>query len=423
MAIISNITGREILDSRGRPTVEARCELQSGVWATASVPSGASTGRAEALELRDGDPNRYGGLGCHTAAQHISGEIKSALANRLYETQLDLDQTLLELDGTPNKARLGANAILAASLAFARSSAAERGIQLYQYFADMLGRSPQALPRLTVNLFSGGKHAGNQVPIQDVLVVPVAATSIDESLAQVYAVYQAAVQLIALKYGMRALTADEGGLAPPHPSTEMMFQDAVDSIRAAGLVPGREIALAVDVASSHFYREGNYSFEGEELDSLAIIELLCAWVERYPIISVEDGLAEEDWQHWSLLRERLSGKALVLGDDLLCTNPLRIQKAIETHAADALLLKVNQIGTLSEAAEAFRLAFAASWNITISARSGETEDNWLADLAVGWGGNQIKIGSITHSERLAKYNRLLAIESETGLGLQDWPRI
>lgn len=423
MAIISNVTGREILDSRGRPTVEARCELSSGVWATASVPSGASTGSAEALELRDGDPKRYSGLGCRTAARHISTEIKSALADKSFETQLDLDQTLLELDGTPNKARLGANAILAVSLAFARSMAEEQGIKLYQYFADMLGRPPQALPRLTVNLFSGGKHAGNQVPIQDVLVVPLAATSIDESLAQVYAVYQAAVQLIARKYRMRALTADEGGLAPPFPSTEKMLLDAVDSIRAAGLEPGREISLAVDVASSHFYREGKYSFEGKKLDGLAMIELLCAWIERYPIISVEDGLAEEDWQHWSLLREQMSGKALVLGDDLLCTNPRRIRKAIETRAADALLLKVNQIGTLSEAAEAFRLASAASWNITISARSGETEDNWLADLAVGWGGNQIKIGSITHSERLAKYNRLLAIEAETGLGLQNWSAI
>jgi enolase len=269
---------------------------------------------------------------------------------------------------------------------------------------------------LTVNLFSGGKHAGGQVPIQDVLLVPVSARTIDESLAMVYEVYQAAAELTYRTYGMRALTADEGGLAPAFPSAEAMLDDAVAAIRAAGLDPGRDIALAVDVAASHFYRDGRYHLGGRPLDGPAMVDTIAGWLDRYPIVSVEDGLAEEDWETWPLLRARIAGRALVLGDDLLCTNPARIQRAIDVGAADALLLKVNQIGTLSEAAAACRLARSAGWRVTVSARSGETEDDWLADLAVGWGGDQIKVGSITQSERLAKYNRLLVIESET-----EWP--
>jgi enolase len=280
--------------------------------------------------------------------------------------------------------------------------------------------SPSSLPRLTINLFSGGKHAGGQVPIQDVLMVPTAPT-IDEGLAAAYAVYQAAAELASAKYGMRALSADEGGLAPPFPDAETMLADAVAAIHAAGLEPGREVALAVDVASSQFYHAGRYQLGDELLESAAMIARLGEWAERYPILSIEDGLAEDDWAHWPALRERLVGRALTLGDDLLCTNPGRIRRAIESQAADALLLKVNQIATLSEAAEACRLARAAGWRVTISARSGETEDNWLADLAVGWGGDQIKVGSITQSERLAKYNRLLAIEAETGLPVVGWP--
>jgi enolase len=270
-------------------------------------------------------------------------------------------------------------------------------------------------------LFSGGKHAGGQVPIQDVLVVPVAAPTIDAGLAMVFEVYQAAAALIARKYGMRALTADEGGLAPAFPSAEAMLADAVAAIGEAGLAPGEDVALAVDVAASHFYRGGRYHLGGAALDGVAMVEQLLAWLGRYPIVSVEDGLAEEDWAYWPLLRERAAGRALVLGDDLLCTNPARIRKAIEMRAADALLLKVNQVGTLSEAAAACRLARAAGWRVTVSARSGETEDDWLADLAVGWGGEAIKVGSITQSERLAKYNRLLEIESETGWPLAELP--
>jgi enolase len=276
---------------------------------------------------------------------------------------------------------------------------------------------------LTVNLFSGGKHAGGQVPIQDVLLAPVSARTIDESLAMVYEVYQAAAELIYRTYDMRALTADEGGLAPAFPSAEAMLGDAVAAIRAAGLEPGRDVALAVDVAASHFYHGERYHLGGAALDGPAMVATIASWLDRYPIVSVEDGLAEDDWGTWPLLRARIAGRALTLGDDLLCTNPARIRRAIELGAADALLLKINQIGTLSEAAAACRLARAAGWHVTVRARSGETEDDWLADLAVGWGGDQIKVGSITQSERLAKYNRLLAIEAETGWPLAELPYI
>jgi enolase len=444
MSTITQLAGREILDSRGRPTVVARCALDSGAAGIASVPSGASTGSAEALELRDGDPQRYRGLGCRKAAGNIGGAIQSALAGQPFANQAALDAELLALDGTPNKGRLGANALLAVSLAFARAVAEERAVPLYKHFAMILagadGRetiddqppssivyrpsSPELrfLPQLTINLFSGGKHAGGQVPIQDVLLVPTART-IDEGLATVFAVYQAAAELARAKYGMRALTADEGGLAPPFPDAEMMLADAVAAIHAAGLVPGQDVALALDVASSHFYHDGRYALGDQSLDSAQMIAKLGEWVERYPIISVEDGLAEDDWAHWPALRERLAGRTQTLGDDLLCTTPERIRRAITGAAADALLLKVNQIGTLSEAAEAHRLARGAGWRVTVSARSGETEDNWLADLAVGWGGDQIKVGSITQSERLAKYNRLLAIEAETGWPVVDWPTL
>jgi len=421
MPIIRRLTGLEILDSRGRPTVQATCELTSGASGTASVPSGASTGAAEAHELRDGDPQRYRGMGCRQAVRHINGELNDSLANCSFDQQHQLDRAMIELDSTSNKSRLGANALLAVSLAFSRAVAAERNQPLYQYFADLLAQPLQTLPRPTINLFSGGKHAGGQIPIQDVLVVPASARTMDEALAMTFSVYQAAAELVHNKYGMRTLTADEGGLAPAFPNAEAMLNDAVEAIQAADLVPGRDIALAVDVASSHFYRDKLYHLGTEALNGTTMIEHLLDWLGQYPIVSVEDGLAEDDWDHWAIFRARVAGQALVLGDDLLCTNPARIHRAIETQAADALLLKVNQIGTLTEAAEACHLARSAGWQVTISARSGETEDNWLADLAVGWGGDQIKVGSITQSERLAKYNRLLAIEAETGLPLVDWP--
>ena len=423
MATIHELSAIEILDSRGKPTVKASCVLASGARASASIPSGASTGAAEAHELRDGDLSRYRGQGCRKAVANVNGEIAAALRGCEVAEQAQLDQRLRVLDGTANKSRLGANAILSVSIAFARAAAAERGVLLYEHFARMIGRVPVTLPRLTVNLFSGGKHAGGQMPIQDILVVPTAAT-IDQGLADVYAVYQAAADLTKRKYGTRALTADEGGLAPPFPSVEAALGDAVESVAAAGLVPGRDVFLAVDVASTHFYHDGTYDLGGERLSPPQMIERVARLAETYPIVSVEDGLSEDDWPHWPELRRRVGrGERLVLGDDFLCTNPGRIRRAADAAAANALLLKVNQIGTLTEAAEALQAARKAGWRVTVSARSGETEDSWLADLAVGWAGDQIKVGSITQSERLAKYNRLLEIEAESGLPVVDWPRV
>ena len=422
MPKIVRLSGIEILDSRGRPTVKATCEIEGGAVGYASVPSGASTGAAEALELRDGDPVRYGGLGCREAAANVGGAIGDALVNRSFDSQGELDRAMIELDGTENKSRLGANTILAVSLAFARAGAAKRRVTLYRHLADLLERVPTAIPRPTINLFSGGKHAGGQISIQDALVVPLAARTMNEALATTYDVYQAAAKIAKDRYGMRALTADEGGLAPPFPDAEAMLENAVEAIELAGLEPGRDVALALDVAASHFYDDDCYYLEDAQLDGDSMIEHVVNWIDRYPIISVEDGLSENDWESWPKLCNRLAKRALVLGDDLLCTNPGRIRKAVESRAANALLLKVNQIGTLTEAAEALELARDAGWAVTASARSGETEDNWIADLAVGWGVDQIKIGSITQSERLAKYNRLLEIEAETSFRLADFPK-
>jgi enolase len=420
MPTIEKLFAREILDSRGKPTVKATCVLAGGATASASVPSGASTGSAEASELRDGDPNRYRGLGCRKAAANVSGTIADALRGREFQDQGALDNILLALDGTSDKSKFGANAILATSIAFARAVARERNVPLYEHFASMAASRLSALPRLTVNLFSGGKHAGGQVPIQDVLLVPRAKT-IDEGLATVWSVYQSAAALGRSKYNVRALSADEGGLAPPFPNAETMFDDAVTSIRDAGFEPGRDVAIAIDVASSHFFDGKRYALGDATLDSNGMIDRLAGWVRNWPIVSVEDGLAEDDWEHWPALREAIGDRALVLGDDFLCSYPAIMRLGVVYRAANALLLKVNQIGTLSEAAEALRIARSAGWGVTVSARSGETEDDWLADLAVGWAADQIKVGSITQSERLSKYNRLLDIETGTRLPVVAWP--
>jgi enolase len=418
---IEGLSGREILDSRGRPTVLATCFLEGGIGASASTPSGASTGTAEAFELRDGDPRRYQGLGCSRAAANIGGVLHDALAGRVFAEQSELDRAMVALDGTPTKSRIGANAILAVSVAFARACAAHRRVPLYQHFADMLGSPVTILPRLTINLLSGGKHAGNQVSIQDVLIIPISPQSISEVLASAFDIYQSAAELVLQKYGMRLLTADEGGLAPPCKSAEQMLDLAVEAIERAGYIPGRDVFLGVDVAATHFYQDRRYRLDSELLDSPAMIRRIAKWIDQYPILSVEDGLAEDDWENWPRLRKTITDKALTLGDDLLCTNPDRIRRAIEMNACDALLLKVNQIGTLTEALEAHRQARAAGWSVTLSVRSGETEDNWAADLAIGWQVDQFKNGSIRHSERLAKYNRLLEIEETTKLTLTSWP--
>ncbi|MBV8484583.1 MAG: phosphopyruvate hydratase [Verrucomicrobia bacterium] len=412
MIKIKTVDAWEILDSRGRPTIAAALTLDDDTRAVISVPSGASTGRAEAKELRDGD-KRFRGLGCHQAVINIRERMADALKSESFEGQEALDARLLELDGTAAKSRLGANAVLAVSLAFARAAAAHQHQELFEYFASLLPSPSPRLPGLTINLFSGGKHAFGQVAIQDVLVVPKSGSSISGNLAWMYDIYQEAAAIIRKRYATPALTADEGGLAPPFANSSEMLETAAEAVNAAGYQLDNEVALAVDAAASHFVTaDGTYRLDDHILSAAELIDTVCSWAERYPLVSVADGLAEEDWSHWPALRQKLGDRCLTLADDLTCTNPARIQRAIATSAANALLLKVNQIGTLTEAKQAYLLARSAGWRVSISARSGETEDNWLADLAVGWAGDFIKVGSITQSERLAKYNRLLQIEHE-----------
>lgn len=422
MPVIHSLRALEILDSRGRPTIKGWCTLASGAAGAASVPSGASTGAGEAHELRDGDPLRYAGLGCRRAVSQIEGEIAAALRGRDFADQAALDAALIALDGTPNKSRLGANAILAVSLAFARACAAEQDRPLYAWFAEMAGVTPAHLPRPMINLFSGGKHAGGQVAVQDVQVMPLRSATLSDLLAVTAAVFAAAAELTAGRFGMRLLRADEGGLAPEVEGSEALLALAVEAIERAGYAPGSGVALTLDVAASHFYNGVAYDLDGQALSSPQMAETLSGWLQRYPLVSLEDGMAEDDWAGWWTLRRIVMGRALALGDDHLCTNPARIRQAIRENTANALLLKVNQVGTLTEAAEANRLAREAGWRVVVSARSGETEDDWLADLAFGWGADHIKVGAITQSERLAKYNRLLEIARETGATLAPFSR-
>lgn len=411
MSKIESLKAVEILDSRGRPTILTSCRLADGKAASASVPSGASTGAAEALELRDGDQTRYGGLGCLRAVANIEGEINRALSGRLFESQAALDQALLDLDGTPNKARLGANAILSVSLAFCRAQAAQGGLPLYAHLAQIASVTPRQ-PRPMINLFSGGAHGGGQVAIQDVQLVAPTADSIRQTLEVVSDVFRAAADLAAERYGARLLTADEGGLAPPFEDSEAMLSAAVEAIERAGYQPGSDAALTLDVAASQFYSGAGYRIDGALLTRAEMIDQIERWRAKFPIVSIEDGLQEADWTGWQQLARRLRGRAMILGDDLLCTQTDRIQRAVDLKAADSLLLKVNQVGTLTEALAALELARRAGWRVVVSARSGETEDDWLADLAAGWASDYIKVGSITQSERLAKYNRLLALEAQ-----------
>ena len=420
MPTIEALHGLEILDSRGRPTVSATCMLAGGATGAASVPSGDAAGGLAAAEVRDGDPARYGGMGCRRAVGHINGELSDKLIGQPFEDQEALDLEMIDIDGTENKSRMGANAILAVSLAFARASAVQAGLPLYQYFAEMAGSEPRTMPRPVAHLFSGGRHPSGHIPIQDVLVVPAAAKVMDEALAVVYAVYEAAAELVRSKYGMRPLSAEEGGLAPPFAGAEAMLEDAVESIGKAGLKAGTDVCLAIDVAASHWYQDERYSL-ASLVDAEGMIGQVERWVREYPIVSVEDGLAQEDWTHWPALRRAIGGRCLVVADDLLCTNTDRIRRAIEADACTGMVLKANQVGTLCEAAHAMRLGRAAGWNVIVAARAGETEDDWLADLAVGWSSEQIKVGSIRQSDRLAKYNRLLAIEDELALPMAVWP--
>lgn len=414
MTKIKALDAWEILDSRGRPTIAARITLEDGTTGKASVPSGASTGRAEAHELRDGE-KRYRGLGCRRAIDHICGPIAASLVGSSFENQDRLDHRLLELDDTSQKTKLGGNALLATSLAFARAMTNRRGEELFEFFASLLPHQKPRMPALTINLFSGGKHAFGQAAIQDVLVAPKAGTTIADRLAVMYDIYQAAAELVVKRYQVRPLKADEGGLAPPYKDSAEMIALAIEAVDEAGYKLGKDALLAIDLAASHFVTpRGQYELDGRLLSPEQLIETIGTWTDQYPIVSVEDGLGEEDWDHWPMLRRRIAGRALTLADDFTCTNRERIRRAIATNAADALLLKVNQVGTLTEARDSLLAAKEAGWQVSISARSGETEDNWLADLAVGWAGDFIKVGSIAQSERLAKYNRLLEIEHRFG---------
>ena len=417
MSRILSVKGREVLDSRGWPTVEAEVALDTGAVGIASVPSGASTGAREALELRDGDPARYRGRGVRQAVAHVSGELARCVIGADPEAQAVVDQRLLDCDGTANKSRLGANAILAISLASSRAAANDRCVPLWQHLNEVLlpDRTPLA-PLPMVNILSGGHHAGFQLDIQDVLIFPWGADTTAEALEWTNAVYYAVRDLLRAEVGYGQLVADEGGFGPNLESNEAALDVVTRGIELAGLTPGEDVSIALDVASAHFYRDGRYvlSSEHRERDSASMIELLEQWVERYPVVSIEDGLSEDDWEAWPLLTARLGDQVQVVGDDLFTTNPAVLRRGIDQHIANSVLVKVNQIGTLSEAAECCRMAFAAGYTAVISARSGETEDSFLADWATATGAGQIKIGSIARSERLAKYNQMLRIEEQLG---------
>ncbi|MHB1004911.1 MAG: phosphopyruvate hydratase [Chloroflexota bacterium] len=414
---IAAVKAREILDSRGRPTVEADVTLAGGAFGRASVPSGASTGAHEAVELRDGDPGHYGGLGVRRAVANVNEALGPGVRGLDAVDQHALDDRLRALDGTADKGRFGANAILAVSLAASRAAAAARALPLYRHIADLAGVNHPTLPLPMVNIISGGLHAGAQLDMQDFLVVPLGATSFAEALERAAAVHRLVGERVRAA-GFPFLIADEGGWGPALAGNEEALRWLTEGIQAAGLRPGVDAAIAVDVASTHFYdaASGTYHLrrEGKALTAAEMVERLVAWVAEYPIVSVEDGLAEDDWEGWRLLSERLGARMQVLGDDLFTTNLERLERGIEGGIANAVLVKVNQIGTLSEALAVVRRAQAAGYKTVISARSGETEDAFLADLAVGCGGGQIKVGSVTRSSRLAKWNQLLRIEEELG---------
>jgi enolase len=410
MSTIAKVHAREILDSRGRPTLEAEITLTSGVVGLAAVPSGASTGSFEAHELRDGDKLRYRGLGVQLAVENVRQVISPALIGMSALAQVHLDRVMLDLDGTTNKTRLGANAILAVSLAAAVAAAREVNLPLYRYLGGPLAN---VLPVPLMNVLNGGAHADNNVDIQEFMIVPVGATSFREALrwgAEVFAVLKGVLKA----QGMNTAVGDEGGFAPNISSNEEALQLLLTAIEKAGYQPGTQIALALDVASNETYHDGHYHLDGKALTSSDLIALYSDWVSRYPIISIEDGLQEEDWASWQQLTAQLGSKVQLVGDDLFVTNPVRLQKGITQKAANAILIKVNQIGTLTETLEAIHLAHHAAFHTVISHRSGETEDTFIADLAVATRSGQIKTGSLSRSERIAKYNQLLRIEEQLG---------
>ncbi len=412
MSAIVDIVGREILDSRGNPTVECDVLLESGTMGRAAVPSGASTGSREAIELRDGDKSRYGGKGVLKAVEYINTEISEAVLGLDASEQAFLDKTLIDLDGTENKSRLGANAMLAVSMAVARAAAEESGLPLYRYFGGMGGMS---MPVPMMNVVNGGAHANNNLDLQEFMIIPVGAPSFREALRYVAEVFHALKKILHDK-GMSVAVGDEGGFAPNVASHEAAIQMILEAISAAGFVAGEQIALGLDCAASEFYKDGKYVLAGEglSLSGEEWINMMATWVDKYPIISIEDGMSEGDWDGWKLLTERLGKKVQIVGDDLFVTNTKILKEGIDKGIANSILIKINQIGTLTETFAAIEMAKRAGYTAVISHRSGETEDSTIADIAVGTNAMQIKTGSLSRSDRMAKYNQLLRIEEDLG---------
>jgi enolase len=415
MSQIESIHARQVLDSRGNPTVEVEVGLQSGTRGRAAIPSGASTGEFEAVELRDGG-EQWGGKGVSKAVAHVNGEIAEALTGARAAEQAALDRTLIELDGTPSKGRLGANAILGVSLAAAKAAAADAEQPLYAYLAELYGGGdPELLPVPMMNVLNGGAHADNSVDFQEFMVVPTGAGSYPEALRLGAEVFHALKGRLA-ENGLSTAVGDEGGFAPDLESNRMALDWLVTGIEAAGLQPGRDVHIALDPATSELFSGGEYGLEHEGR-SLSAADLAAYWEQvcsDYPVVSLEDGMDEEDWEGWKLLTERIGGRVQLVGDDLFCTNPQRLQRGIEQGVANSILVKVNQIGTLTETLDAIRTARDAGYTAVISHRSGETEDTTIADLAVATGAGQIKTGAPSRSDRTAKYNRLLRISEQLG---------
>ncbi len=412
MSAIIDIHGREILDSRGNPTVEVDVLLESGAFGRAAVPSGASTGVHEAVELRDGDKERYLGKGVENAVESVNGEIFDALLGMEADEQLLIDQTMIDLDGTENKGRLGANAMLGVSMAVARAAAEEAGLPLYKYLGGVFARE---LPVPLMNIINGGAHADNPVDIQEFMIMPVGASSIREAIrmgAEVFHALKAALKAA----GHNTNVGDEGGFAPAVGSSEEALSFIMTAIENAGYTAGDDIVLALDVASSEFYKDGKYELKGEgkSLSSAEMADYLADLVEKFPIVSIEDGMDEDDWEGWKILTDKIGDKCQLVGDDLFVTNPKRLADGINQGVANSILVKVNQIGTLSETLEAVEMAQKAEYTAVISHRSGETEDSTIADIAVATNAGQIKTGSLSRSDRIAKYNQLIRIEEELG---------
>jgi enolase len=410
MSAIVDVVAREILDSRGNPTVEADVLLESGVMGRAAVPSGASTGSREAIELRDGDKKRYGGKGVLKAIEFVNTEISEAIVGLDAAEQAFIDKTLCDLDGTENKSRLGANGLLAVSMAIAKAAAEESGLPLYRYFG---GSGAMQTPVPLMNVINGGAHANNKLDMQEMMIVPVGAQSFREALRCGSEVFHKLKSLIDSK-GMSTAVGDEGGFAPEMPSHAAALDLLMQAIGSAGYKAGEDVMLALDCAASEFYQQGTYAFEGKKLSAGEFCDYLSDLAGKYPIVSIEDGMAEADWDGWKLLTQKLGGKLQLVGDDVFVTNPKIFRDGIKRGIANAILIKVNQIGTLTETFAAIELAKRAGYGTVISHRSGETEDTTIADIAVGTNALQIKTGSLSRSDRVAKYNQLLRIEEDLG---------